>query len=118
MTLRNGSIIVPGTFRGQQDQYVLYWQDGQRFEQVEYAFDFEWSASDGAYRIYIVDQPDYMGRPTGGHDTHRYWDASRGQYYICVRDDLRPTTLAHAKNWAKRWAEATERFRRSGQTFY
>ena len=67
----------------------------------------------GGWRIYILDQPSYAGWPQDSHATHRHFD--KVGPYICW--DIPITTLEDAKKITARWAEATERYRKTGKTF-
>ncbi|MBX3451339.1 MAG: hypothetical protein KF777_17355 [Planctomycetaceae bacterium] len=75
-----------------------------------FGFSYE-SQPSGEVRAYIESQPSYQGRPTGGHDTHRYYD---GRNYICM-GNCPPTNLSDAIAYSKAWAERTERYIRTGK---
>jgi len=82
----------------------------------DYWFDFV-NQPDGTIRIYILSQPGYGNRPAESHPTHRYYDNARQLHYICIYDGLQPTNMEHAQNWAREWAESTEKYRRCGTRF-
>lgn len=102
-----------GTDDEPQNEYLVYRTNDGRHH---YRFHFS-RQSNRRYQIYIVEQPHYNGRATDSHSTHRYWDASQQQYYLCISESLQPTNMTHARNWAKEWAESTERYRKYGITF-
>jgi len=108
--LQVSSVIIQGGFRG--NRVIYRTKDNTR----DYHFDIERQRG-GDYRIYIKRQHSYNGRPTDGHRTHRYYDSHRGQHYACVEEGLEPRTFQHALNWAKGWAEGTERYRKYGASF-
>ena len=84
-------------------------QDGRH----DYGFCFA-GFQDGTWRVYIVSQPGYDGRPSDAHVTHRLTD-DEGNRFICWTVPI--TTAEGAKNIAATWAEATERYRKTGQQF-
>jgi len=47
--------------------------------------------------------------------THRYYDDSQSQYYVCY--DPMPQTESDGRAVAKRWAERTTRYIRYGESF-
>lgn len=61
----------------------------------------------GDFRIYILEQP---GPPRG---PHRLCDASGD--FICWSGAI--TSYSDAKQIAKKWAEATEKYRKTGKSF-
>jgi hypothetical protein len=78
----------------------------------DYQFSFE-EQTDGIWRPYILSQPNYNGRETDQHSTHRLADDSRK--YICWDRPLE--TLDEAKQVAAIWAEKTQEYIRSGTRF-
>lgn len=80
----------------------------------DYKFQFVTTPS-GTERAYILSQPNYQGRETDAHSTHRYYDSARGQHYICF--DPEPRSRDTIKRVASQWAESTERYRRDGRSF-
>ena len=79
---------------------------------ADYDFSFE-ERSDGTWRIYIECQPSYRGRNESAEATHRLRDGSRR--YVCWTDPIR--SLSAAKQLAKAWADNTQKYIRTGQTF-
>jgi hypothetical protein len=79
---------------------------------ADYRFSFE-EQQDGTWRAYIEEQPSYCGRPTDAHATHRLSDNNRK--YVCWTDPLK--SLAEAKSVAALWADATQKYIQTGQTF-
>ena len=75
---------------------------------ADYVFTFE-QRGDG-WRVWIIDTPDYGGRATSIHATHRLFD--NGRPYICWDRSL--ATLDAAKGVAALWADATQEYIRSG----
>ncbi|MCZ4500873.1 MAG: hypothetical protein JWQ74_3428 [Marmoricola sp.] len=65
----------------------------------------------GAWRAYIVGQPDYGGRGNGPVQAHRLHDA--GGDYVCWLPE--PRTLNEAKGAARAWADATHEYIRTGR---
>lgn len=78
----------------------------------DYQFEFR-EVSGGNWRAYIVRQPSYRGRDDNCHVTHRLSD-SHGRY-VCWDHALR--SLEEAKQVAAAWAEATQRYIRTGERF-
>jgi hypothetical protein len=78
----------------------------------DYAFSFE-EQPDGTWRVYILAQPDYRGRQSDSHATHRLRDEDR--QFICWSAPIRSKT--DAKTVASQWAEATQRYIKTGQRF-
>lgn len=78
--------------------------------QATYTFDFEQQPS-GEWRVYIVHQPSYNGRPSGTVETHRLTDGARR--YVCWVPG--PRTLDEAKGVARAWADATHEYIRTGR---
>ena len=64
-------------------------------------------------RIYIVEQPSYGSRNSGGHPTHRLED-SKGDY-ICIQSSSTPTNIPHALTWLVHWSERTGRYIDTGK---
>ena len=92
--------------------------DSQTYEYQVDGFRFRFRlerAWDGEVRIYIREQPDYGCRDTDLHSTHRLGET--GNHYVCVKDDLRPTNFADARDWARYWARGTVRYIRTGEAF-
>lgn len=90
-------------------QTTLYrTKDGQ----ADYSFSLE-RQSGGTWRVYIANQPDYKGRKSDAHSTHRFSDG--GRKYICWTDPLQ--SLNQAKQVAAAWADATQEYIRSGTRF-
>ena len=83
--------------------------DGTR---TRYEFAFE-KQSNGSWRAYIEDQPDYGSRAAGAHSTHRLSDGNRK--YICW--DSRINTLEEAKQVAAVWSDKTQEYIRTGRRF-
>ena len=80
--------------------------------QANYRFSFE-EQPGGSWRAYILDQPSYRGRDEGAHTTHRLSDGTRK--YVCWNSTL--PTLDAAKTVAALWADKTQDYIRTGQTF-
>jgi broad specificity polyphosphatase/5'/3'-nucleotidase SurE len=78
----------------------------------DYQFSFE-QQRDGTWRAYIESQPNYGGRDSDAHTTHRLSDGSRK--YVCWTDPL--DTLAQAKQVAAMWSDATQEYIRTGKRF-
>jgi hypothetical protein len=85
-------------------------REGDRF-----AFELE-KQSDGKLRAYILEAPSFGGRADDGHSTHRLFEPGRG-HYVCVRDDLQPTNLDEARDWARYWADGASRYIKTGKEF-
>lgn len=79
---------------------------------ADYLFSFE-QESDGTWRAYILDQPDYRGRPDDCHSTHRLTDG--GRHYVCWTRPLH--SEREAREVAALWADKTQRYIRFGETF-
>ncbi len=80
--------------------------------QADYSFSLE-RQSGGTWRVYIETQPDYKGRESDAHTTHRLSDG--GRKYICWTAPLQ--SLDQAKQVAAAWADATQKYIRSGSRF-
>ena len=78
----------------------------------DYVFHFR-QMPDATFRVYIVGQPSYGDRATDPHSTHRHQD-SEG-FFICWSQQI--TTYEDAKEIAKCFAEATEKYRKFGTHF-
>jgi hypothetical protein len=78
---------------------------------TEFEFGFEFK--DGNYRIHILQQPNYNGRPEGGHSTHRI--ATDSGHIICWTGAM--PTIASAKTIAGLWADHTENYILNGEPF-
>lgn len=93
---------------------IMAYKATYRTKSGRYYFRFSYERqSDGEVRIYIVDQPSYRGRATGGHPTHRFDVDSRP--YICFVPP--PTNLDDAIKVSKAWAERTDRYIETGERF-
>ena len=79
---------------------------------ADYHFSIE-QEDDGSWRAYILSQPDYRGRPSDCHSTHRL--SNDGRHYVCWTKQLR--TEHEARQVAAAWADATQRYIRFGQSF-
>lgn len=118
-TSGKASLVIPGGLRGSicpgglRGKHVIY---RTKDNSKDYYFDIV-RMRNGSYRIYIEYQPSYRSRNNSGHNTHRYYDENRCQHYICVKESLRPRTFKHALNWAKEWAENTEKYIKTGRRF-
>lgn len=80
--------------------------------EADYRFGFQ-QQPDSSWRAYILAQPDYNGRSTSPHVTHRLSDGY-GQY-ICWTAPIR--SLEEAKRVASLWAEQTQTFIKTGRRF-
>lgn len=69
--------------------------------------------ADGAYRVYIVEQPSYGSRDTSSHATHRLRD-EHGDY-VCWTSRLE--TREQARQVAALWADSTEEYILHGRSF-
>jgi hypothetical protein len=103
---KSGTPPAPGGLDGP----VIYYRtkDGR----ADYGFIFK-QLSGGCYRIYIASQPSYGIWPSGIHATHRLTDGQR--YYICWSGMI--ATEAQARAVAALWAEKTQAYIRTGQSF-
>lgn len=79
---------------------------------ADYQFSVE-RQSDGSYRAFILSQPNYGGRSTGAHETHRL--SANGRRYVCWNRPL--YTAERAKIVAALWADATQAYIATGQRF-
>ncbi len=80
--------------------------------ETDYCFSFE-EQSDGTWLPFIKHQPSYRGRATDAHSTHRL--SKWGRKYVCWTRSLR--SLDEAKQVAALWADATQRYIRTGSGF-
>ena len=69
-----------------------------------YEFDFK-RLTDGSIRIDIIRQPDYRGRDSGCHATHRL-NVDSGHPYICWTKPL--SSVQEASKVAAGWAARTD----------
>ena len=67
------------------------------------------------WRIYIEKSPSYRHRSDDLHSTHRYYDHSRNQHYICWSKNIKK--LADAKAISEKWAACTSDYILEGITF-
>jgi hypothetical protein len=92
-------------------QHIVY-----RTRSGLYCFEFSIEKiSPGAWRIFIIKQPDYASRSEDAHITHRLSDYSSGRRYVCWDSPIR--TLDDAIKIAVAWAEGTEAYIRYGKQF-
>ena len=78
----------------------------------DYSFRFHHSA-DGGFRVHILERPNHSRGVANSPTPHVLHD-SAGQY-ICW--SLPIATYEDAKEIARRWAEATEEYRKTGKIF-
>lgn len=78
-----------------------------------FSFSYE-KQSDGEIRVFIESQPDYQGRETNGHATHRY-GVSSDRPHVCY--DPPPENLKDAIEISKVWADKTEKYIDTGKKF-
>ena len=78
--------------------------------QREYCFDIVRKGS--GYRAYIRSTPDYRGRSTDAHSTHRLYD---GRYYVCWTDTIK--SIEAMKAVARRWSDCTQAYIETGTRF-
>ncbi len=83
-------------------------KDGRK----DYKFSFE-EQSNKEWRAYIEKQPSYDGRPSDVHSSHRYRKDNR--YYVCWTKPFE--SLDEAKTIAAKWAEATQKYIKTGTRF-
>lgn len=79
----------------------------------DYGFDIQ-TLSGGEFEVVITHQPSYNGRSTTLHSTHRL-PATGGGMKVCWSGPIR--TVEEARGVARAWAEATQTYIRTGQTF-
>lgn len=92
--------------------FTEYYATSDGMSTHDYQFEF-CELSNGTWRVYILRQPDYCGRADDAHSTHRLTDA-QGRY-ICWSTPIR--TADEAMSVAAAWADATQRYRRTGARF-
>jgi hypothetical protein len=90
------------------DQYIT--KLGTKFT---FGFEQRMKAQEMTYVIFILDQPDYGGRPDDPHTTHRILE---GDDRLVCWTGLMPN-ISVAKNVAGLWADFTERYILTGQGF-
>ena len=78
---------------------------------ADYKFSFE-RQSDGNYRAYILELPDYRWRSSSPTTTHRLRDNDRN--YICWSQPL--WSEAEARTVAALWADLTQEYIKTGRT--
>ena len=94
---------------GPEAQRVWYrTRDGN----ADYGFSIERLAG-GSHRVYITVQPTYASRSTHPRRTHRLVEGGRA--YVCWSGPIR--TAAEARMVAAAWADATQRYIRTGARF-
>lgn len=98
------------------DQYGIF-EYTTRNCRSYFVFDIQPVPASRALRIYIDQQPDYLGRDEPGVDIHRNYEESTGRHYVCVKSDLQPTNVPHALSWAVYFAEKTDHFIETGEAF-
>lgn len=79
---------------------------------MEFIFAFE-RKSDDQHTIHILDQPDYAGRNTNPHITHRL--SGGDGFTVCWTGPL--PTIEEAKRRAGLWADYTARYIQTGEPF-
>ena len=82
---------------------------------TKFRFGFEQREKNGEtnFVIFILDQPDYGGRPDDPHTTHRVHEGD--DRLVCWTGPM--PTLASAKRIAGLWSDYTEKFILTGQKF-
>ncbi len=90
---------------------MLYYRT--RDGRADYGFSIE-RQPDGSYRPYITAQPGYGTRSSGPHETHRLTGPG-GRKFVCW--DRLLHSEAAARKVAAMWADATQRYIRSGERF-
>ncbi|MFA6132824.1 MAG: hypothetical protein WC869_02265 [Phycisphaerae bacterium] len=78
----------------------------------DYRFDIV-QLSSGNWRAYILESPDYCGRATDSHSTHRLNDG--GRPYVCW--DSAIGSLQQAKQVVALWANKTQDYIKYGTRF-
>jgi hypothetical protein len=91
------------------EQIFYRTQDGR----ADYAFSIE-RQSNRSYRVYISGYPSYGERSADGTATHRLTDRA-GRHFICWSQPI--AHLPQARQVAAAWAEATQRYIRTGRRF-
>ena len=94
--------------KAREFRYSSSWGDNYKFELVP---------SGREVRIYISEAPGYGQLATDGHSTHRHFDETRSQHWVCVDKDLGPSNEHEAREWAKYWADKTSTYIRTGRAF-
>jgi len=69
-------------------------------------YSFTYTFTDGGWRIYINNSPDYGSRPSDSTSSHRL--DVEGRPFICWTEDI--TTLSDAQAVSALWADATEQY--------
>ena len=70
--------------------------------------------SKGRVKVYVERQPSYGGRSTASDVIHR-WPGKKGSPpYICFKSERKPRTYSEAKKLAHQWADATEKYIKTG----
>jgi hypothetical protein len=96
---QGNSMNLIGTYKTKSGRFVFRWSfERQRNSEV---------------RAYVVEMPTYGERQTTGYLTHLNWDGERR--YIDFQP--MPQTYEHAVAIAEVWAERTETYIVSGETF-
>jgi hypothetical protein len=70
--------------------------------------------SKGRVRVYVEKQPSYRGRGTDSNLIHRYPGKMGSPGYICFKAESKPCSYSEAKKLAHQWADATEKYIRTG----
>jgi hypothetical protein len=70
--------------------------------------------SAGRVKVYVVSQPSYRGRSTDSSVIHRWPGKNGSPPYICFKEASKPRSYSEAKKLAHQWADATERYIRTG----
>jgi len=70
--------------------------------------------SKGRIRVYVEKQPSYGGRSTDSNVIHRWPGKNGSPPYICFKEASKPRSYSEAKKLAHQWADATERYIRTG----
>jgi len=93
---------------GGRSMHTAYYRS--RDGRADYRFGFA-QQSNGTWRVYILNQPDYGPHSASPYATHRLSDGSP-HYYICWIGVLR--SLEQAKHVAALWADRTQQYIRTG----
>lgn len=91
-------------------------QDAYRTQDGRAVFEFQFVSRGNHYEIDILSQPDYGGRESDLHNTHRL-PSDRGGYRICFGDPQVVANLPSAYKWAAMWAEHTWKYIHHGTPF-
>lgn len=94
------------------DPIIEYYATADGLTTHDYRFHF-CEMGDGSWRAYILRQPGYCGRPDDAHSTHRLTD-THGRY-ICWSKPV--WSLEDIRDVAAAWADATQKYRRTGVKF-